>query len=55
MGISGILAIGNGENCPFCNKQNIQFIIDKDTDIIKHMIDEHKNDFNSHLFGGNYA
>ena len=49
--ISGMLAIGNGENCPFCKDQGKQYIVNEDTDIVKHMMDDHKNDFNSHLFG----
>jgi hypothetical protein len=50
--ISGFLAVGNGENCPFCKEQGKKYIVNKDTDIVKHMMDEHKNDFESKLFGG---
>ena len=47
--ISGLLAVGNGENCPLCQEQGETFIVDKDTDIVKHCLDEHKNDFNTFL------
>ena len=35
--IPGILAIGNGEKCPFCD-----IIIEQDTNIILHMSNNHK-------------
>ena len=47
MSITGLLAIGNGEKCPFC-----ELIIEEDTDTLKHMIDCHQNELNKHLFGG---
>ena len=53
MQISGMISVGNGENCPFCEQQDKKYIVNKDTDIVKHMLDEHKNDFNSHIFGEN--
>ena len=34
--ITGILAIGNGEKCPFC-----ELIVTEDTDTLKHMINYH--------------
>ena len=45
MSITGLLAIGNGEKCPFC-----KLIITKATDTLKHMIDCHQKEFNKELF-----
>ena len=45
--ITGILAIGVGEECPFC-----ELIIEEDTDTLKHMIFCHKKSLNKVLFGG---
>ena len=44
--ITGMLAIGNGEKCPFC-----ELVVDEDMDILKHMIEHHKTDLNKTLFG----
>jgi len=44
MNITGILAIGNGEKCPFCDD-----IIDDDT--LNHLIENHKKEMNVTLFG----
>jgi|TARA_Y100000034_G_scaffold14855_1_gene15589 hypothetical protein len=44
MDITGMLAIGNGEKCPFCD-----LIIDDDT--LGHLIENHKEDVNKVLFG----
>tara|TARA_Y100000034_G_C6666051_1_gene292198 strand:+ start:446 stop:604 length:159 start_codon:yes stop_codon:yes gene_type:complete len=46
MDITGMLAIGNGEKCPFC-----EIINTKDFDILKHMIEGHKTEINKVLFG----
>ena len=46
MNMTGMLAIGNGEKCPFCD-----FIIDDDT--LGHLIENHKEDVNKVLFGDN--
>ena len=46
MTISGMLEIGNGEKCPFCDLIN-----EEDTDIYGHMIENHKVDINKVLFG----
>ena len=46
MDITGILAIGNGEKCPFCD-----LIITKDTDTLIHMTELHKEELNKALFG----
>ena len=44
--ITGILAIGVGEECPFC-----ELIVEEDTDTLKHMIDYHQESLNNELFG----
>ena len=46
--ITGVLAIGNGEKCPFCDLIN-----EKDLDILGHMIENHKENINNVLFGDN--
>ena len=43
--IIGMLAIGNGEKCPFCN-----LIKEEDTDIFLHMNDKHKEEWKKALF-----
>ena len=43
--ITGVLAIGNGEKCPFCD-----LIKEEDTDIFSHLNDKHKKEFNEALF-----
>ena len=48
MDITGMLAIGNGEKCPFCDLIN-----EEDLDILGHMIEDHKKDINRILFGDN--
>tara|TARA_Y100000310_G_C20548344_1_gene746754 strand:+ start:1004 stop:1147 length:144 start_codon:yes stop_codon:yes gene_type:complete len=45
MDITGILAVGNGEKCPFC-----EFIVDDDS--LEHIIENHKEDINKVLYGG---
>ena len=45
MEITGMLAIGNGEKCPFCD-----MIIDKDTDIFFHMKNDHEEEMVKVLF-----
>ena len=45
MDITSMLAVGNGEKCPFC-----EFIIDDDS--LGHMIENHKEDINNILYGG---
>ena len=46
MNITGILAIGNGEKCPYCD-----LIITEDTDTLVHMTELHKEELNKALFG----
>ena len=43
--ISGMLAIGNGEKCPFCKT-----IMTKDIKIFDHMINKHKEKLLENLF-----
>ena len=45
MDITGIMAIGNGEKCPYC-----ELINEEDTDILKHMMENHRKEFNKELF-----
>ena len=45
--ITGMLAIGNGEECPFCD-----LVIEENTDTLKHMIGCHQEKLNDVLFGG---
>ena len=45
MNITGILAIGNGEKCPYCDK-----IMDRDTDSVKHLLDNHAKETMEALF-----
>ena len=47
MNTAGILAIGNGEKCQFC-----ELIITEDTNSLVHMTDLHKEELNNVLFGG---
>lgn len=45
--ITGMLAIGNGEKCPFCDVIN-----DPETiDITDHLLNEHPQEFEKALFG----
>jgi hypothetical protein len=46
MDITGMLAVGNGEKCPFC-----ELIVDKDLDTLGHFIHEHPSEINKVLFG----
>ena len=46
MSITGMLAIGNGEKCPFCN-----LIVTEEIDFIDHAATLHKEKLNKILFG----
>ena len=46
MDITGILAIGNNEKCPFCD-----LVITEEIDFLDHMTESHKKDLNNVLFG----
>ena len=50
MSITGLLAVGNGEKCPFC-----KLIIEKDTDTLKHMMESHQDELSKELFGDDNA
>ena len=39
--ITGIIEIGYGEKCPHCDLIN-----EKDTDILKHLMEKHPKEFN---------
>ena len=45
MKINKMLAIGNGEKCPYCDT-----VIDKDTDVFLHMRYNHKDEMVKALF-----
>ena len=44
--ITGMLAIGNGEKCPYC-----KIVMSEDIDILKHMTVNHENKLMKALFG----
>ena len=46
MSITGLLAVGNGEKCPFC-----KLIIKQETNTLKHMMEFHEDELSKHLFG----
>ena len=53
--ISGMIAVGNGEPCPFCANEDDRlvedvFIQSADNDIMEHMINEHPSELNNALF-----
>ena len=46
-----MIAIGNGEPCPFCKGKD-KFINQPDNDFIKHITDKHPQEMEKALFGG---
>jgi len=50
--IDNVLAIGNGENCPFCinTPDNEVFIMQENKDFIKHCVENHPTELNRALF-----
>ena len=48
MEITGMLAIGNGEKCPYCDR-----IITEDFDVFKHMTECHEKELMEALFKTN--
>ena len=47
-----MIAIGNGEPCPFCKpKKDKVFISTKDNDFMTHILDKHREVIDTHLFG----
>ena len=53
-----MIAIGNGEGCPFCNmddlngKTDAMFVMEEGKDFIKHLTEKHPEKFEEYLFGG---
>ena len=47
--VTGMLAVGNGENCPFC-EGNTVFVASEDNNIVEHMMNEHPSELNMALF-----
>ena len=45
MSITNLLAVGNGEKCPYC-----EMIVDKNTDIASHLLKYHEEQVMNHLF-----
>ena len=45
MSISGILAVGNGEKCPFCD-----MIMEENTNTLIHLLDEHPTELTGAIF-----
>ena len=52
MNISGTIAIGNGESCPFC-KGKKKFVSNEDNDFLKHMTVRHHKELEKYLFSDN--
>ena len=50
MSISGTIAIGNGEKCPYC-----ELIIEENMDTIKHLMDKHPVELVQALFNKAYS
>tara|TARA_R100000700_G_C3178959_1_gene155031 strand:- start:6325 stop:6483 length:159 start_codon:yes stop_codon:yes gene_type:complete len=46
-----MIAIGNGEPCPFC-KDKDKFVSQPDNDILQHLMDSHPDQLEEYLFGG---
>ena len=47
--ITGMLALGNGEPCPFCKGDDV-FINSEDNDYLKHLMDNPPAEMNAALF-----
>ena len=47
MKITGMLSIGNGEDCPYCKK----FVCKPDNDWLTHLQKDHPKEFMTALFG----
>ena len=46
MDITGLIAIGNDEKCPFC-----EIVVNERNDTFDHIIENHKEDVKKILFG----
>ena len=44
-----MIAVGNGEECPFCNGKH-KFINQSNNDFLEHLINEHPVDLDEFLF-----
>ena len=53
-----MIAIGNGEGCPFCNMDDLDgqttrmFVMEEGRDFLKHLMDKHPDRMDKYLFGG---
>ena len=45
-----MIAIGNGESCPFC-KEN-EFVMEEGKDFLNHLIKKHPKQLKEFVFGG---
>ena len=50
MQITGMLAVGNGEACPYC-KGKEKFVNQPDIDFVGHLQEKHPKEFMKALFG----
>ena len=52
MDITGLLAVGYGEPCPFCKEEKVKkvFINNQNRNLMIHMMDKHKEKFNAMVF-----
>ena len=48
MDVTGMIAIGNGEKCLYCD-----LIMKEDTDTVKHLLDHHAKQVMEELFNDN--
>ena len=46
MDITGLIAIGNGEKCPYCKLNEKDYY----TDIVKHLMEKHPKELSKELF-----
>ena len=46
-----MIAIGNGEECPFC-KEKDKFVSQPNNDFLQHIMDKHPTEMEKFLFGG---
>ena len=52
-----MIAIGNGEGCPFCNMDDLDgnsanmFVMEEGKDFLKHLLEKHSEKAEEYLFG----
>ena len=46
-----MIAIGNGESCPFCKGKD-KFVNAPDNDFLAHLMEKHPDNMEKYLFGG---